>query len=262
MQTHTMIRNFLWLAFFGLILLAWWVMFQMAMQQDLGLTGRPDAGGLTLMGRILELCRPVPAFGPLFAMWSIMMAAMMLPTLVPSLRIYEQLMRSADATPAGWVGLVGGYAVVWTFGAAAFALGQLGLMRFGVVDVLGTARSPVYAGVFLILAGVYQFSAIKENCQNVCMAPMNYFLGNWRTGFGGGVRMGLGLGAYCVGCCWAIMALGFVGGVMSLLWMGLATVFMVVEKLPDIGKHVSKPIGFVLVLAGGALIGAAQVTGG
>jgi predicted metal-binding membrane protein len=77
-----------------------------------------------------------------------------------------------------------------------------------------------------------------------------YFLGQWRTGALGGLRMGLGLGAFCVGCCWGFMALGFVGGVMSLLWMGAATLFMVIEKLPQLGAFVTRPMGYALIAAG------------
>lgn len=263
MPTHQVIRNVMWLGFFGAVLLAWALMFQMAMRADLDLIGRPGAGGvsdgLSFLDPLLDLCRPVAEFGPLFAMWAIMMAAMMLPTLVPSLQTYERLMVSANGTRAGWLGLIAGYGLVWTGGAAAFAGAQLALMHFGVVDLLGAARSPAWAGAFLLLAGLFQFTSLKQTCQTVCMAPMTYFMGAWRTGFGGGLRMGLGLGGYCVGCCWAIMGLGFVGGVMSLLWMGLATLFMVAEKLPDIGTRISRPIGFALVIAGAGLIGASFV---
>ena len=79
---------------------------------------------------------------------------------------------------------------------------------------------------------------------------MMYFVGHWKTGFSGGLRMGLGLGVFCVGCCWGFMALGFVGGVMSLAWMGLATLFMVLEKLPSIGHYVTRPMGGLLIAAG------------
>ena len=91
---------------------------------------------------------------------------------------------------------------------------------------------------------------------------MSYFLGNWRTGAVGGLRMGLGLGAFCVGCCWGFMALGFVGGVMSLLWMGLATLFMVIEKLPQIGHYVTKPAGVALILGGTAVAASPVFMGG
>lgn len=250
------LRNMLWLGFFTAILVAWWAMFRMAVDMDLTISGRPAgfSGQVSLFDPLLDLCRPVPAFGPLFAMWSIMMAAMMLPSLIPTLRTYEALMISANGSAGGWTGVVAGYLAIWIGGAGVFAGAQLALMQAGLVDALGVVRSPYYAGGFLIVAGIFQFSPVKEACQSVCMHPMTYFMGHWRTGVAGGVRMGLGLGVYCVGCCWAIMALGFVGGVMSLLWMGLATLFMVVEKLPQVGRLVTAPMGVVLVFSGCVMI--------
>ena len=116
---------------------------------------------------------------------------------------------------------------------------------------LGLARRvPWFAAALLVAVGLFQFTRAKEICHGVCHAPMTYFLGHWRPGFAGGLRMGTGLGAFCAGCCWGFMALGFVGGMMSLLWMGLATLFMVVEKLPQIGHHVTKPAGAALILGG------------
>lgn len=109
---------------------------------------------------------------------------------------------------------------------------------------------PWFAAGLLGAAGLFQFTRVKEICHGVCHSPMGYFLGHWRTGFGGGMRMGLGLGGFCIVCCWGVMALGFVGGMMSLLWMGLATVFMVLEKLPQIGLLIRKPLGGALILAG------------
>lgn len=261
---NTTLRTVLWIAFFAAVLAAWWAIFGMARGMGMDLLGRPgpDMQGLKLLDPLLDLCVPVAAFWPILWMWVVMMAAMMLPTLVPTLRTYESLMVSADGSQGGWLGIVAGYGLVWVIGAVVFAGLQLGLMKSGIVDMLGAARHPVYAGAFLMLAGAYQFSVVKEACQNVCMHPMTYFMGNWRTGTAGGLRMGLGLGAYCVGCCWAIMALGFVGGVMSPLWMGLATLFMVVEKLPQIGRYVTGPMGVALVGAGMVAIGAGIFTGG
>ncbi|MFO8127900.1 DUF2182 domain-containing protein, partial [Yoonia sp.] len=183
------------------------------------------------------------------AMWAVMMAAMMLPTLVPTLTTYERLMVSADGTRAGWVGLLLGYFIVWVGFAAMITAVQLALLFGGVVNMLGIA--PVWlSAVLLIIVGAFQFTRVKEVCHGVCHAPMTYFLGHWKTGFFGGLRMGLGLGAFCVACCWGFMALGFVGGVMSLAWMGLATLLMVFEKLPDIGHRVIKPTGVALIAAG------------
>jgi predicted metal-binding membrane protein len=182
-------------------------------------------------------------------MWAVMMAAMMLPTLVPTLTTYERLMVSADGTRAGWLGVLLGYFIVWVAFAALIAGVQLALLFGGVINMLGVG--PLWlSAVLLIVVGAFQFSRTKEVCHGVCHAPMTYFLGRWKTGFGGGLRMGLGLGVFCVVCCWGFMALGFVGGVMSLAWMGLATVLMIFEKLPDIGHHVIKPTGVVLIAAG------------
>jgi predicted metal-binding membrane protein len=234
------LRSLCWLAFFGVILLSWIVLFDMARMSGLDWLGRPV--GMNMM--------PMTTFGALAPMWAIMMAAMMLPSLVPALSTYEALIRSADGTRAGWIGVVLGYFAVWLIAAVVLAGLQAGLMSGGVLDTLGAATSVWVAGGLLVVVGGYQFTRLKEICHGVCHSPMTYYLGHWRTGFSGGARMGAGLGSYCAGCCWGIMALGFVGGTMSLLWMGLATLFMVLEKLPQVAHVVSRPVGAALVAAG------------
>ncbi len=237
---HWLWRTIGWLVFFSAILIAWWLMFLSARMSGVDWIGRPI--GPNMM--------PMTAFGALFPMWSIMMAAMMLPTMVPTLRAYEDLIKSADGTRAGWAALLTGYLAVWIAGAAAISILQVILIEIGWIDALGAAHHKWFAAALLLVAGAFQFSRTKEICHGVCLAPMTYFLGHWRPGPLGGLRMGLGLGLFCVGCCWAFMVLGFVGGVMSLLWMGLATVFMVLEKLPQIGKLITKPLGGLLIASG------------
>lgn len=233
------VRSILWLSFFGVILASWAFLYMMAMMSGVDLIGRPV--GMNMM--------PMETFGPLFAMWAIMMAAMMLPTMVPTLRAYEDLMQSANGTRVGWLGVLLGYAIVWVAFAALITAAQLWLASAGLVDELGIAPTWLSAGL-LVVVGAFQFTRVKEVCHGVCHAPTMYFLGHWRTGALGGLRMGLGLGAFCVGCCWGFMALGFVGGVMSLLWMGAATLFMVIEKLPQLGAFVTRPMGYALIAAG------------
>jgi predicted metal-binding membrane protein len=128
-----------------------------------------------------------------------------------------------------------------------------------LVDGLGVAQGVALQGGLLIVAGLWQFTGAKTNCQSVCLTPMSYFLGRFRPGASGGARMGLELGLYCVGCCWAIMALGFVGGVMNLAWMGLATVFMVLEKLPEVGHVLRLPAGALLTVGGLSLWAVAMI---
>ena len=244
------VRSTCWLAFFAVVLASWVMMYMMAMDMNLDLLGRPGAMGdmMRNMDPRMDMPMPMAQFGPLFAMWAAMMAAMMLPTMVPTLRSYEDLMVSADGTRAGWLGVLLGYFAVWVAFAAVIAGVQLALLFGGVVDMLGIAKSRWFAAALLLAVGLFQFTRTKEICHGVCHSPMMYFLGKWRTGFGGGLRMGLGLGVFCVGCCWGFMALGFAGGVMNLAWMGLATLFMVLEKLPQIGHYIIKPMGFALIL--------------
>lgn len=259
-----LIRSTLWLGFFTAILVSWWVMYSMSMDMDLDLLGRPGEMGarMAAMDPRMPMYMPMANFGPLFAMWAIMMAAMMLPTMVPTLRSYEALMVSANGTRGGWLGVLAGYLVVWIAFAALIAGVQLALLYGGVIDMLGLPKTNVFAGLLLLAVGAFQFTRVKEMCHGVCHSPTMYFLGHWRTGAVGGLRMGLGLGAYCVVCCWGFMALGFVGGVMNLAWMGLATVFMVLEKLPQVGHVVTKPMGVLLILAGLAVLISPFVTGG
>jgi predicted metal-binding membrane protein len=257
-------RTIGWLTFFVAILASWVFLYLMAIGMDLDLLGRPGPMGQAMqnMDPRMDMYMPMAEFGPLFAMWAVMMAAMMLPTMVPTLRAYEDLMVSANGSRIGWCGVLLGYFVVWVAFAALIASVQLALLFGGVVDMLGIARAPWVQGGLLVAVGAFQFTRLKEVCHGVCHSPMSYFLTRWRTGFGGGLRMGLGLGAFCVGCCWGFMALGFVGGVMNLAWMGLATLFMVVEKLPQIGHYTTKPMGFALIVAGVAVIGWPLFTGG
>ena len=258
------LRSTLWLGFFGIILVSWWWLYAMAMNMDLDLLGRPGEMGarMAAMDPRMPMYMPMANFGPLFWMWAVMMAAMMLPTMVPTLRAYEDLMISATGTRAGWLGVLLGYLIAWVVFAAVIAGVQLALLFGGVIDMLGIGKSTWFTGVLLLAVGAFQFTRTKEVCHGVCHNPTMYFVGNWRAGLAGGLRMGLGLGTFCVGCCWGFMALGFAGGVMNLAWMGLATLFMVIEKLPQVGHYVTRPMGFALLVAGAAVLGWPFVTGG
>ncbi|WP_298863693.1 DUF2182 domain-containing protein [uncultured Sulfitobacter sp.] len=259
-----LLRSTLWLAFFGLILVSWWMMVSMSTSMGLDVLGRPDALGEAMrrMNPRMDMKMPMAEFWPLAFMWAAMMAAMMLPTLVPTLRAYEDLMASANGTRAGWLGVIFGYFIVWVGFAMILAGVQLALLFGGVIDMLGIATSRWFAVALLLVVGLFQFTRGKEICHGVCHSPSMYFLGHWKTGFAGGLRMGLGLGTFCVGCCWGFMALGFAGGVMNLAWMGLATFFMVLEKLPQIGHYIVKPMGVALILGACVVAGWPFISGG
>ncbi|MGB0557580.1 MAG: DUF2182 domain-containing protein [Paracoccaceae bacterium] len=278
------LRGIYWLSFFGVILLSWGWLYSLSHSMDMDFFGRMNmpvsdtameamsasrsmdamtvtsSEGAQTSGMSQSMDMPMPTdtgvaaalnrFIAIFGMWAVMMAAMMLPTMVPTLKSYEDLMLSANGTRAGWLGVVLGYGIVWVAFAACITAVQMVLLSLNLIDMMGLATSIWLSAALLIVAGAFQFTRAKEICHGVCHSPMMYFLGHWKTGFGGGLRMGLGLGAFCVGCCWLFMVLGFAGGVMNFLWMGLATLFMVFEKLPEIGHRVVRPMGFLLILAG------------
>jgi predicted metal-binding membrane protein len=183
----------------------------------------------------------------LFSMWAIMMAAMMGPTFVPTMRAYEDLITSADGSRSGSVGVVLGFFVVWVGFAGLIAFAQYRLIEVGVLTAMGQSVSKYFSAGLLLSAGVYQFTALKDRCLDHCRSPTFQFLAHWRTGFSGGVYMGLHHGAYCVACCWGLMVIGFVGGVMDLLWMGGATLLMTLEKLPQVGRYLTRPLGVGLI---------------
>ena len=266
------IRNTFWLTFFIAILLSWWWLYLMSQSMNMDFFGRmsmdssmsqmetmssmsseQSTEGMASMGQMsdgMKMDNSMMRFFPLLGMWSVMMAAMMFPTMVPTLKSYEDLMSSADGTRIGWLGLLVGYSLIWVTFSIVITSVQLGLLSLNFIDMMGKAKSIWVSSALLIIAGLFQFTRAKEICHGVCHSPMSYFLGYWRTGLNGGLRMGLGLGAYCVGCCWLFMVLGFAGGVMNFLWMGLATLFMVLEKLPAIGHYVIKPMGVILIVSG------------
>lgn len=250
------LRSALWLGFFAAILAAWIWLYVISTGMGLDLLGRPDAvaEAMRRMDPRMDMDMPMARFGPLFAMWAVMMAAMMLPTMIPTLRTYEDLIVSAGGSRGGWLSVIAGYGLVWAGFAAIIAAVQLLLLFGGFIDMLGIAASAPASGVLLVAVGAFQFTSAKQTCHGVCHSPIGFFLSRWRSGVLGGLRMGFELGAWCIGCCWGFMALGFAGGMMNLAWMGLATLAMVLEKIPAIGHLVIRPVGVVLILAGTAVI--------
>ncbi|MGI1663849.1 DUF2182 domain-containing protein [Palleronia sp. KMU-117] len=235
----------LWLAFYAVILAAWIVLLAMTLASDVpsGLSGE--------LGREiwLALCGGAQGagFAALAAMWALMAAAMMLPTFAPALRTYLHLGATGATSAAGALLLVAGYLSVWGLAALVGATAQLRLQDLGMLAPDGSSLSLWLTAGLLALAGLYQLSALKAGCLARCRMPLTFFLERWSPGPGRALRMGAELGVICLGCCWALMALAFVGGTMNLLWMLAATVFMTLEKLPDIGRVLTRPAGAVLL---------------
>lgn len=232
-----------WLALFGVIVASWVVLYAMAIPADLREASR--VFGTEFWVALCTITPDAAGYFRISLMWMLMSLAMMLPTALPAFAAYDDIGHSgAEVSPAK---LILGFVAVWA-GFAFVAAGlQMALFAFDLVSSFGDSRSAILSALLLTVAGAYQFSALKESCLSKCRAPMMFFMEHWDVG---PWRLGLKLGATCLGCCWSLMLLAFVGGVMSLLFMGLATVIMVLEKLPEIGRWLSRPLGYALLGAG------------
>lgn len=236
----------LWLTFYAGILAVWGLLFVMQ-------AGTPPES----LAALQRLCLGTAGDAGLpaaFGMWALMALAMMAPTGFPAFRTYGDLSTAAGTGSRPLAALIGGYLAVWLGFSALAALFQVTLADLGLLSPLGRSVSPPLTGALLVLAGAYQFSRLKEACLNACQAPLTFFFSHWQPGVRGAVKLGLRLGAVCLGCCWALMLLAFVTGTMNLAFMGLALVLMTLEKLPAIGAKLTAPLGVFLILAGSVVL--------
>jgi len=196
-----------------------------------------------------------------FLMWLLMAVAMMLPTAIPAILGFTDLAKAAErslraASRVG--GFVSGYLLAWgAFGLAATGL-QWALASALRDSMTFAMQYSVFAGALVMASGAYQFSALKDLCLTQCRNPVAFFFANWRDGVRGAMWLGLRHGLYCIGCCWALMALMLLAGTMSLGWMAALSVVMLLEKVVPAGARiVSGVVGIALIVGGGVLIGAA-----
>ena len=192
----------------------------------------------------------VPAF---LLAWQVMIAAMMLPSSLPLVRLFAAASKNQPRPDVAMAGFLGGYAVVWSaFGALAFAF-DLGV--HAAVDSSGWLHRHEWllGGSVLALAGAFQFTSLKDACLDKCRHPGQFMIRFYERGFGGGFRLGARHGAFCVGCCWALMLVMFAAGVASLLWMALLTALMVHEKTRPAG-HRTVPVTGLTLLATASIV--------
>jgi predicted metal-binding membrane protein len=185
----------------------------------------------------------------LFLMWTVMMAAMMIPSVSQVVLFYAGAVRRRGHI-GGIVGLTGafvlGYLASWTGFSLLAALAQFGLHEAALISPMMVSTSPVLGGAILIAAGVFQWTPLKYACLNHCRSPLGFLMTEWRNGAGGAFVMGLRHGTYCVGCCWLLMAVLFVTGVMNILWVAIIAAFVLIEKLAPSGEWVGRGAGVLL----------------
>lgn len=188
-----------------------------------------------------------------FVMWSVMMVGMMIPSASPFILTYT-VTRQRHHGPSQSVAATGffvlGYLAVWTAYSALAAATQWSLHAWTLLTPELVAAMPFLAGALLITAGVFQWTSLKHACLSHCRSPLGFITNQWRDGLTGAFTMGVKHGAYCVGCCWALMLLMFVVGVMNLLWMALLAIYLLFEKVAPGGHLIGRYAGGAFALAG------------
>lgn len=198
----------------------------------------------------------VADFVLMFVMWAVMMVAMMTPSAAPMILTFagaSRRRRERQSPYAPTAVFVSGYLVVWaSFSVLATAV-QWGLHTASLLSPMMASTSSILGGVLLLAAGIYQWTPLKYACLRHCRSPLGFILNEWREGTRGAFLMGLKHGGYCVGCCWFLMALLFVAGVMNLLWVAAIAGFVLLEKVAPAGYLVGRVAG-VMLFGWGALV--------
>ncbi|MGE0751310.1 MAG: DUF2182 domain-containing protein [Variibacter sp.] len=197
-------------------------------------------------------------FGAVFAMWVVMMIGMMTPSVAPMILVYARIGRQAAGedrpfAASAWFAL--GYLLSWTGFSIAATFAQWALQRAALLTPMMESASNVLGAAVLIIAGMYQWTPLKDACLSHCQSPLGFVL---RYGFRreptGALALGFRHGLYCIGCCWAVMALLFVAGVMNLFWIAALAAFVLVEKVAPFGRVVSRLAGIAFVVGGAWLL--------
>jgi predicted metal-binding membrane protein len=229
-------------------LIAWAYVLWLAMRMEMPTTS------MTMMQPQLEPWSVVD-FGLMLLMWTVMMIGMMLPSAMPMIAIYAGVARHAGERNApfpatAWFTI--GYVAAWSGFSLLATIGQWILEQMSVISPEMLRLSPLIGGLVLVAAGLYQFAPLKHACLEHCRGPLLFIQrhGGFRKGVGGAVTMGLRHGIYCIGCCWGLMMLLFVGGVMNLLWIAGLTLLVFAEKLVPERWQLPKLAGATLICVG------------
>lgn len=222
----------------------------------------PGPGKPGMAGMMVPAVWTAGYAGLMFAMWWVMMAAMMLPSAAPVLLLFARVSRNQKQggrpfIPTGI--FAAGYLAAWG-GFSALAAGlQWALAHLGLLSPMMATTGDLLCGGILVAAGVWQLTPIKHICLRHCRSPLGFLMGNWRPGRLGAFRMGLAHGLYCLGCCWFLMGLLFFGGVMNLYWIAGLAAFVLFEKTIPLGSWIGRAAGIAFAVWGVSLIAAATL---
>ena len=218
-----------------------------------------DMGGMD-QGMMMAQMRSwtIADFGFMFLMWAVMMVGMMVPTAAPMVLLFavnSRRLREQQQPYVPTAVFLSGYVVVWSGFAVAATAGNWALHVNDLLSsMMGESASAYLGGGLLIAAGLFQLSPLKYVCLKHCRSPLSFLTNDWREGSWGAFNMGLRHGAFCVGCCWILMGLLFVLGIMNLIWIAVLAAFVLLEKVAPAGQYVGMTAGVLLIIWGVLLI--------
>ena len=189
----------------------------------------------------------------LFLMWFVMMIAMMTPSVAPLILLFTKVNRQRREQQSPFVNtsyLLTGYFVVWGGFSLIATLLQWLLQQVSWLNPDMIITNKIVGSVILVAAGVFQFTPLKQTCLSFCKSPLEFIVKHWKEGKKGAIKMGIKNGAYCVGCCWVLMVLLFVSGVMNILWVAVIALFVLIEKVSAKSKWISFAAGSLLIIYG------------
>ena len=246
----------------ALVVLAWAYVLWLAAAMDGNHAAMTDMSGMEMAGMdMAEMAGPGPRpwgvteFAFMFVMWAVMMVGMMLPSAAPMVLIYARVARQAHTqgkpfAPTAW--FAGGYLLAWITFALLATIVQWALERALLLTPMMESASTAVGGAILIAAGLYQWTPLKDTCLSQCQSPLLFIQqhGGFRREPKAALRLGTEHGLYCIGCCWALMALLFVGGVMNVLWIAAIAILVLIEKTTLAGRWIARVGGAVFIAAG------------
>tara|TARA_Y200000002_G_C22529647_1_gene599140 strand:- start:133 stop:912 length:780 start_codon:yes stop_codon:yes gene_type:complete len=242
-----------WLIFYFIIVVSWVFVFFMILASD-STEGIDNFYGSDFLATLCQPIYKISDWPYAFLMWSIMGIAMMVPTIQPTLKTYDDLSELNNASNLGFLSILTGFIVIWVIFSVVASLIQIYFTQISLIRADGIFISFIPSVTLLILTALYQFSNLKKACLHRCRHPLLFFLNDWNGSFKASFFIGLKVGVYCLGCCWLLMMLAFVGGVMNLGFMALATLVMIAEKLPDYGRYVTLPLSVLLLISGSIVV--------
>jgi predicted metal-binding membrane protein len=249
---------------------AWTYLLWLSADMDMDMDGGMDMSGFRMipsgMGGMMPSHAPWIAmeFAFVFAMWTLMMVAMMTPSVARTILTFARVARSTEAQGTPLVAtfwFVAGYFVPWFVFSLLATVVQWALERTNLLDSAMASTSNILGGLIFVAAGSYQWTRAKDACLAQCQEPVRFLVshGGFRGDAAGCLILGLRRSAYCIGCCWALMALLLVGGVMNMLWIILLALLILLEQVASLSRVITRPAGIVLIASGAWFLGMPSV---